>query len=126
MVGDDQLKQIRELLRLYAKSPLIRDSVGLALAKEVTEQMTGATDRALRLLGILMAQRLSGRASDYVARVSRLYIQGFEIETGVMCRSALEAALAERLKNLIRYWLGEHRLKPGYEIRPEVDAEFGF
>jgi len=123
-----QLKWIRDLLRAHSKSSLIRDRIGFLLAHEFTEQVSGATDRALRLLGIVIGRSLSDRASTYLARVVRLFIQGWEIETGIMCRSALEAALVDRLDGqfdgdveppklieLIRL-AGEQRVLGGFEL----------
>ena len=98
-VSSDSLARIRNFLRDEGKLPVIFDRVSLELAKEYTAQVDGATERAFRLLGVLQGRTISDRSADYLRRVSALYIQGLELETGIMCRAALEAALLYRLED---------------------------
>lgn len=97
-VTANNLKWLRKALREKKASPVVRDWVGLQLAEEAIQQASSSTDRAFRLLGVIQGRRLSDRASAYLSRVTRLYVLGLEIETGAMCRSALEAALLSCLE----------------------------
>lgn len=97
----DYLRDLRKILREESKSPLIRDRVSLELAQTAIEQLKGAHERALRLVGLIHGKELSDRASSYVQRATTLYIWGFEPEAAVMCRSSLEAALSDRLAEWI-------------------------
>lgn len=95
------LKWIRKVLRAQKDSAVVSDWIGLELAKDFVAQIDGASDRAFRLLGVLQGRTISDRSASYLSRVSTLYLQGLELETGVMCRAALEAALASRLEEEI-------------------------
>jgi hypothetical protein len=94
---EENLKALRDLLRTIGKTTQIRDRFSLTLAADAMDQLTGSSDRCLRLLGILRAQSMSRRASLFIGRATRLFVWGFEPEATIMCRAALEAALAERL-----------------------------
>jgi CRP-like cAMP-binding protein len=99
-IGSDEfLRWLRELLRQKGKSPIVQDRIGLDLATDAVHQLHGATDRALKLLGIIHDQGLSGRAAEFISRATRLYIWGFEPESIIMCRAALEGALLLRLED---------------------------
>lgn len=93
----DRLKELRPFLKLHTDISLIRDRISLDLADHFSEQAVDADKRALRLLGLLMAGGLSGSAAGFLKRAVSLYLWGFEPETAIMCRAALEAALIERL-----------------------------
>lgn len=96
-VKEENLKPLRDLLRSIGKTTQVRDRLGLALASDAMDQLAGSSDRCLRLLGILRAQNMSPRASLFIGRATRLFVWGFEPEAAIMCRAALEAALAERV-----------------------------
>lgn len=124
----DELKTLRRALsKASSNGPQIRDQVSLTLAKEALDQLGKSTDRALRLVSLIQGKGLSERASQYVYRAARLYVWGFEPECAIMCRSALEAALATALEahidmdhaqpsldELIK-GAGQHKLLAGYE-----------
>lgn len=95
------LKWIRKVLRAQKDSAVVSDWIALELAKDFVAQIDGASDRAFRLLGVLQGRTISDRSASYLSRVSTLYLQGLELETGVMCRAALEAALLARLEEEI-------------------------
>lgn len=127
-VSKEDLKTLRRALRAQKDIPASRDWISLRLAAGVTNRAKGATDRAFRLVGILHGKMLSDRAAAYLARVSTLYTNGWELEAGMMCRSTLEAALLERLApyfngdreppsldKLLRL-AGEHGVLDGYEL----------
>jgi hypothetical protein len=126
------LKQLRSIFRDLGRSTQIKDRIGLDLASEALSQLKGATERSVRLLGVLRAQRMSVKAALFIARATRLYIWGFEPETAIMCRAALEAALAERLYELydadseppsldaLITLAGEHGILEGYESNPQA------
>ena len=129
-VTDEQLKWFRKVLRAETESPIIKDRIGFALARDVVTQVSGATNRAVRLLGVVQGKRLSARAFAFIRRATQLYVWGFEPECVVMCRAGLESALLERLgdvidpdqgepelASLIRM-AGEHGILTGYEMVP--------
>lgn len=128
--GNEEWKRMRKALRVYSKGPQIIDRLGLEIADEALGQLEGSTRRAVRLISLIRGRGLSARASEYVTRAAKLYVWGLEPECAVMCRSALEAALATRLEehydqdaspptlnDLIKL-AGEQDLLDGFELAP--------
>lgn len=126
-LSSDDLASLRKGFRAQKNHPVVKDRIALELATEFTEQISGADDRAFRLVGLLQGRSISDRSAHYLARVATLYLQGLELESGVMCRAALEAALLNRLKeyfeldrrppsldDLVRI-AGEKNVLDGYE-----------
>ena len=58
----------------------------------------------------------------------RVYARNAWDESKALAEPVLRLTEAEgaALAWFLRYWLGEHRLRPGYEMRREVNAEFDF
>jgi hypothetical protein len=100
-LGDADLEEVMPLLRDIAANRQVKDRIAIELATEATAQLRGASARARRLVGMIRARSLSFRASGFVERATQLYIWGFEPETAIMCRAALEAALLNRLVDTI-------------------------
>ena len=53
------------------------------------------------MVDVLQGRTITDRSADYLGRVASLYVQALDLETGVMCRAALEAALLSRLEDEI-------------------------
>ena len=130
-LADGQIKTVRRMLRSHADSVIVKDCVGLKLARESLDQLTGASERCLRLLNIIQGRGISPRASEFIRRATELYVWGFEVESVIMCRSVLEAALVSRLDEeldldeppppldeLIRL-AGVHTILAGYHPLPD-------
>jgi hypothetical protein len=100
-LADKQLKVVRRMLRSHAQSSIVKDSVGLMLARDALDQLTGAGERCLRLLALVQGRGVSPRASEFIKHATRLYVWGFDVECIIMCRSVLEAALVARLDDIL-------------------------
>lgn len=120
------LRALRPMLRDVGQSVQIRDRVSLDLALAVTKQLSGSTERALKLLGVMRGQNMSHRASVYIGRATRLYVWGFEPEAAIMCRAALEAALAERLSEHIDQDVRAPNLKALLKLAGETGVLAGY
>jgi hypothetical protein len=117
----DQLRAIRASLRTQSKSGLIKDRISLEIARQVTRQVDGASDRALKLLGLVRGQGLSVRASAFISRATKLYLWGFDPEAAIMCRAALQAALLERLEPV----LDQDRAEPNLDALVRLAGQRG-
>ena len=93
-----QQKFLREALRDLGKSPVVRDRVALDVAYDTLRRLADAEKRVVRLVSLVHGRGLSADASVYVHRATDLYIHGFEVEAVILCRSALDAALADRCR----------------------------
>lgn len=93
----EQLRTLQTTLRSLRSNPIVRDLIGVALAREDLTRAAGAEMRFFRLVSLMRQSAVSDRAARYVDRVTSLYLFGFEPEVAVMARGALEAALRDRL-----------------------------
>lgn len=111
------LSAFRESLSSFGQSPLVRDNADFELATDAIQRLRHATDRFVSLLDLVLDHPLSPRASDYLARATRLYVLGFDPECLVMCRAALDAALQERIDDDELQRLGIQRRDLWWRIR---------
>lgn len=122
---DEQSKYLRFLFGM----PIVRDSVEIQLALEVTDVMLPQAQKRLAVLvELLGVRKLPEAAVSYLDRVTRLYLWGLEPECIIMCRSSLEAALATRLEgkfprdkpvptlDTLLKLAGQHRVLEGFQL----------
>ena len=90
------------LIQALHNSVIVRDSIRIQLGFEVSDELLPqAEQRVAHLVALIASRELSDRAASYLDRATRLYLWGFDPECLVMCRSALEAAIASRLEEII-------------------------
>lgn len=96
--AEDPLEAAAEVIRLVHETPIVRDSIRIALGFEAAEELLPrAEGRISDLLTLVAARSVSTRAASFLDRATRLYLWGFDPECVIMCRAVLEAALASRL-----------------------------
>jgi len=91
------VEPIRRILKAYGDSPVVRDRWSFAVAHDVLDRLDDSSARVAELLNLVQMYQLNERTAAYLARVTRLYVYGFDVEALVMCRAALEAALQDAL-----------------------------
>jgi len=85
-------------IKAFYSTHLVRDCVNIRLAFDATGSLLSkAQGRVGDLVAAIGSRDLSKNAADYLDRVTRLYLWGFDPECLVMCRSVIEAALTSRL-----------------------------
>jgi len=87
---------LRVVLGDVSKSPVVRDYVALEVADAVLSRLNGAEERAIKLVSLVRGRGLGALASAYVKRATSLYVDGYNVEAAIFCRSALEASLGNR------------------------------
>lgn len=86
------------LVRALHRAVIVQDNMRIQVAAEaVDELLPRAEQRLVQLVALIASRPLSQRAASYLDRATRLYLWGFDPECLIMCRSALEAAVASRL-----------------------------
>lgn len=96
--AEDPLEAAAEVIRLVQDTPIVRDSIRIALGFEAAEELLPrAESRISDLLTLVAARSVSPRAASFLDRATRLYLWGFDPECVIMCRAVLEAALTSRL-----------------------------
>lgn len=96
--AEDPLEAAAEVIRLVHETPIVRDSIRIALGFEAAEELLPrAESRISDLLTLVAARSVSPRAATFLDRATRLYLWGFDPECVIMCRAVLEAALTARL-----------------------------
>lgn len=97
--AEDPLEAAAEVIRLVHETPIVRDSIRIALGFEAAEELLPrAEGRISDLLTLVAARSVSKRAASFLDRATRLYLWGFDPECVIMCRAVLEAALTSRLE----------------------------
>jgi hypothetical protein len=87
-------------IEIAAQLPFVKPLLEVRLAKIGVDRIEKGTARLYNLLGYLVEADLQPIAQSYFASVARLYIWGFNNEAVVLARSALEAALEDRLEKI--------------------------
>lgn len=75
------------------------EAIEESLAQHVIGALAFARKRIINLLSTSKEMVASARARDFLRRVSRTYLLGFDAECIVMCRSALEAQFDAEISN---------------------------
>lgn len=75
------------------RGSMIRPFVQVELARQGHRRMINAEDRLPALLDLLVDVPLTVRAEQYVGRVAKLYLWGFDAEVAAVSRAALESVL---------------------------------
>ena len=78
---------------------VVMEALEEALAQRVIEAVGCARKRIIDLLSTSKEEGAIKRARDFLRRVSRTYLLGFDTECIVMCRSALEAQFDAEISN---------------------------
>jgi len=73
------------------------DAVWIQVGRNTIKVQAEAELRILKLLPLVRLSQPGWRVRDFLRRVSRCYIYGFDTECAVMCRSVLEAELDEQI-----------------------------
>jgi len=73
------------------------DAVWIQVGHNIIKVQAEAEVRILKLLPLVRRSQPGWRVRDFLRRVSRCYIYGFDTECAVMCRSVLEAELDEQI-----------------------------
>lgn len=96
--AEEPLEAAAEVIRLVHETPIVRDSIRIALGFEAAEELLPrAEGRISDLLTLVAARSVSPRAAPFLDRATRLYLWGFDPECVIMCRAVLEAALTSRM-----------------------------
>lgn len=95
LAGVDGIEQLQELARMpdfSSEKPfeLLREHVCIAFAWEVMDMFGTARDRFLCLMVLLRNRVPSPKAKEFLQRVARCYLFGFDAECVVMCRAVLD------------------------------------
>ncbi len=78
---------------------VVMEALEETLSKRAIEAVAHARERIINLLQASKKVGISARARDFLHRVSRSYLFGFDPECIVMCRSALEAQFDAEISN---------------------------
>jgi hypothetical protein len=81
------------------KLALIMDQMMLMLADETVTMLDGAFARLADLMRLLESVDPSPHAAEFLGRVSRCYIFGFDAECAIMCRAVIESELHAEVSN---------------------------
>jgi hypothetical protein len=71
----------------------VYDVAYLTIARAAIKVADNAVDRFWDLLGLMSDVSMSGRTLEFLRRVSRCYLFGFDAECAIMCRGVLDAEL---------------------------------
>lgn len=85
---------------VIADVPVLRRQTEILAVRNALDRLESkGVARVFEISDLLIDGNLPPRAEDYLGRVARLYMFGFDAEAVVLARSALEAALEERLSD---------------------------
>jgi len=93
----EMVEPIRRILEIYGDSPVVRHRWSFTIAHDALDRLDDSPARAAKLLNLIQMHELNERTAAYLARVTRLYVYGFDVEALVMSRAALETALQDAL-----------------------------
>lgn len=106
---------------------VLMEAIEEALARRVIEALVCAKERIIKLLQISKKVEGSVRVRDFLSRVSRTYLLGFDPECIVMCRGALEAQFDAEISNddcicKLKRTVNASHEKPTFDLRKKIEV----
>lgn len=93
------------------------------LARDAIEnKLIKGTNRLLRLVDLFMQEKPQGQTVDFLRRISRCYIWGFDPECVILCRSALDTAFKDKIHDKICKKYRRPAARYGYTLAQRINA----
>jgi hypothetical protein len=123
-VDAETLGVVRNILVAYGESVLVRDRFSFEPADDALNMLYNAPDRLRQLISLTLSGTLDQRTTAFLSRIGRLYVYGFEPETLILCRAALDTALQERFPDSnVEKVLGMSRER-GYTLQERIHVAY--
>lgn len=114
------------LIELRATVGTVLEEVTLHVASETTKLIDTGAGRVFDLLFLLEPMEPSEPAAQFLRRVSRCYVFGFDVECAVMCRAVLDAEFADQVSDhacRLFYRVSDERVD--FNLMRKINVAFG-